>query len=83
MQGSNLAVFLEYRGIMSDNELAILVHLTKGLTSKEIAHEISLSKASVDLKIRMLCDRLKARSRAQLVAIALERGLMQARFPSM
>jgi DNA-binding NarL/FixJ family response regulator len=68
---------------MSEYELAILVHLTKGLTSKEIAREISLSKSSVDLKIRLLCDRLQARSRAQLVAIAIQNGLVQPRFPSM
>jgi DNA-binding NarL/FixJ family response regulator len=82
MQGSNLAVFLEYRGIMSDNELAIVVHLTKGLTSKEIAYEISLSKSSVDLKIRMLCERLNARSRAQLVAIAIQGGFVAATYPT-
>jgi DNA-binding NarL/FixJ family response regulator len=59
---------------MSDSELAILFHLTKGKTSKEIARDIAVSKATVDLKIRVLCQRLDARSRAQLVAIAIQNG---------
>jgi len=61
---------------MSNSELAILFHLTEGKTSKEIARDVCLSKATVDLRIRMLCQKLQARSRAQLVAIAIQDGLI-------
>jgi DNA-binding NarL/FixJ family response regulator len=61
---------------MSVRELALISYLAKGLTSKEIAEDAALSKATVDLGIRVLCDKLGARSRAQLVAKAIHSGYL-------
>jgi DNA-binding NarL/FixJ family response regulator len=61
---------------MSARELALISYLAKGLTSKEIAEDTSMSKATVDLSIRILCEKLGARSRAQLVAKAIHNGYL-------
>jgi DNA-binding NarL/FixJ family response regulator len=61
---------------MSARELALISYLAKGMTSKEIALDSAMSKATVDLGIRILCEKLGARSRAQLVAKAIHNGYL-------
>ena len=60
-------------------ELEVLRCLANGLVSKEIAVRIGRSKPTVELTVRLLCERFGARSRAHLVAIALTQGLLDPR----
>ena len=50
----------------------ILRYIFQGLTNKEIGANLGISEAAVKAAMRLLFDRLGARTRAQLVKIALE-----------
>ena len=63
--------------LVSQTELQILQSLARGNQSKEIAGELDRSRATVEFYIRMLYAKLRARSRAHLVARAYETGLIQ------
>jgi DNA-binding NarL/FixJ family response regulator len=52
-------------------ELDILRALANGMQSKEIANVVDRSTATVESYVRYLCAKFDARSRAQLVALAL------------
>ena len=61
---------------LTDLEKAILLCLARGMQSKEIAACIGRKKPTVEGRIRLLSAKMNARSRAELVAIAMARGLI-------
>lgn len=61
---------------LSEREVAILRYISLGLQSKEIAVKINRSKPTVELHVRMLCEKFRANSRAHLVACALQSGVI-------
>jgi len=67
---------------LSDLERAILLCLARGMQSKEIAVCIERKKPTVEQHIRLLFAKCGAKTRAQLVAIAIERGAVNVRLTS-
>lgn len=63
-------------GELSARESEILSLVASGLESKEIAHELFLSHDTVRTHVAHALAKLGARSRAQAVAIAVRRGLI-------
>jgi DNA-binding CsgD family transcriptional regulator len=61
-------------------EKRILQCLAEGMQSKEIALVVARSKPTVEGYIRLLFAKLNARSRAQLVAIALRQAEIEMGF---
>jgi len=59
---------------LTDLDKAILLCLAQGMQSKEIAACVGRKKPTVELHIRLLLAKMNARSRAELVAIAMVRG---------
>ena len=57
---------------LSERERKLLRFIFKGLTNKEIATELTLSERGVKASLRVLFDKLKVRTRAQAVKVALE-----------
>ena len=64
---------------MSETDYLIIRGLADGGTSKEIAQKTGRSCHTVDSRVKGLCTRFKALSRAQLVASMYELGLLQRR----
>lgn len=56
---------------LTEIEKTVLQCLAEGMHSKEIAVYLGRSKPTVEAHIRILYAKLNARSRAQLVAIAI------------
>ncbi len=63
-------------GRLSERERAVLRLVAAGLTSKQIARELSITERTVQFHVTGLLNKLGAESRAQAVAIAAERGLL-------
>ncbi len=61
---------------ITDTDKTVLLCLAQGMQSKEIAVSLGRSKPTVESYIRTLLIKLDARSRAQLVAIAMEGGMI-------
>jgi len=61
---------------ITDTDKTVLLCLAKGMQSKEIAASLGRSKPTVESYIRTLFIKLDARTRPQLVAIALESGMI-------
>jgi two-component system nitrate/nitrite response regulator NarL len=57
---------------LAPREKEILRFIFQGLTNKEIGANLGISEAAVKAALRLLFDKLGARTRAQLVKIALE-----------
>lgn len=73
----NYAARLEQMFVMiTDAEKQVLQCLADGMLSKEIATRMRRSKPTIEGYIRILCIKLSARSRAQLVARAISLGLL-------
>jgi two-component system NarL family response regulator len=62
--------------LLSDTDLAIVKHLSEGLTNKEIGKRVHLSPYTVKDHLEKICASLGARSRTEAVAEALRRGLI-------
>ena len=60
----------------SARELQVLTMLAAGATDPQIAKELELSPATVQTHVRNAKAKLGARTRAQAVALVLERGLI-------
>ena len=60
---------------LTKTEITILRCLSQGMQSKEIAGVIQRSKPTVEKHVRMLYAKTGAQTRAQLVAIAITRGV--------
>jgi two-component system, NarL family, response regulator YdfI len=61
---------------ITDTDKTVLLYLARGMQSKEIAARLGRSKPTVESYIRTLFIKLDARSRAQLVAIAIQTGVI-------
>jgi DNA-binding NarL/FixJ family response regulator len=66
---------------LTPREQKVLRSVFEGLTNKEIAYELGVSQSSVKATLQHLFDKMGVRTRGQLVRIAIERGLEQARQP--
>jgi two-component system, NarL family, response regulator DevR len=61
---------------LSDTDLAILRHLSEGLTDKQIAARVNLSPHTVKDHLEKIRAVLDVGSRTEIVATALRRGLV-------
>ncbi|MDP4501375.1 response regulator transcription factor [Nonomuraea sp. NBC_00507] len=64
---------------VTDREREVLLHVARGLSNTEIARHLQVSLATVKTHIGSLLAKLGARDRAQLVIVAYEAGLVEAR----
>ncbi|MGW9231671.1 helix-turn-helix transcriptional regulator [Pseudorhizobium sp. NPDC055634] len=61
---------------LTRREMEVISHLTQGLTSPEIARTLQISSHTVDWYINGLQDKMKARNRQHVVALALRKGIV-------
>jgi DNA-binding NarL/FixJ family response regulator len=61
---------------LSRRELEILQMIAYGATTKEVAHRLEISPHTVKTHLERIFEKLGANDRAQAVAIALRRGLV-------
>lgn len=61
---------------MTRREKEVLTLLAEGLTSNEIARELSISNHTVDWYVNGLQDKLEARNRQHAISLAFRRGLL-------
>jgi len=61
---------------LTSRELAALAAVSKGKTNEEIATEWYVSESTVKTHLRNAHAKLKARSRAHAVALAIRAGLI-------
>lgn len=57
---------------LTERDKIVLRFIFQGLTNKEIASRLDISEGAVKASLRQLFEKLKVRTRAQLVKIALE-----------
>ena len=62
---------------LTDRELEVLALLAEGKSYATIAQQIFLSRDGVISRIRRICEKLQAHSRAEAVAKGLARGIIQ------
>ncbi|MEM9373969.1 MAG: LuxR C-terminal-related transcriptional regulator [Planctomycetota bacterium] len=67
--------YLDLLGVLSPAELRVLHHLGKGQTTAEIGRELSRSAKTIEKQIESVHRKLGTGSRAELVKLAVERGL--------
>ena len=60
--------------ILTSRERQVLEGVAAGATTKEVAEELRLAEATVKFHLANAARKLKARSRTEAVAIALQRG---------
>jgi len=60
------------RAKLTDRDKAVLRYILQGLTNREIGERIEVSEGAVKASLRQLFGKLKVRTRAQLVKVALE-----------
>jgi DNA-binding NarL/FixJ family response regulator len=61
---------------LSRRELQILQMIAYGATTKEVAHQLGISPHTVKTHLERIFEKLGANDRAQAVAIALRRGMV-------
>jgi DNA-binding NarL/FixJ family response regulator len=64
---------------LTPREQKVLRCVFEGLTNKEMAYELGVSQSSVKATLQHLFDKMKVRTRGQLVRIAIEQSLEDAR----
>jgi len=57
-------------------EIDVISHLAEGLTSPEIAKVLQISSHTVDWYIHGLQEKMRAKNRQHVVALALRQGLV-------
>jgi DNA-binding NarL/FixJ family response regulator len=62
--------------VLSETDLAIVRHLSQGLTNKQIAEQVHLSPYTIKDHLERIRDVLAVGSRTEIVAEALRRGLI-------
>jgi len=62
--------------LLSKREEEVLQHLALGNTNREIAAQLSISKRTVETHRANIMKKTGARSRAELVAYAMEKGIL-------
>ena len=70
------AVTEAHAAMLSPLERAMLQALAEGLSMGAVARRYGLSTRTLGRHMRMICDRLEARSPTQAVAWAARRGLV-------
>ncbi|HET7494748.1 MAG TPA: response regulator transcription factor [Candidatus Limnocylindrales bacterium] len=63
---------------LTERELDVLGHVTRGLRNKEIAAHLGISENTVKYHLRNILEKLHAGSRAELAARAVREGLVPA-----
>jgi len=63
---------LSDRPKLTERDLAVLRSIFQGLSNKDIAARLGISEGAVKASIQVLFDKLGARTRAQLVRVAVE-----------
>jgi LuxR family transcriptional regulator len=61
---------------LTRRELEVVSHLAEGLTSPEIANILQISSHTVDWYIHGMQDKMKAKNRQHVVALALRKGFI-------
>ena len=56
--------------VIDDRERVILSAVAEGKTNKEIAHELGSTEVAIKMKMRAICQKLRAKNRAHAVMIA-------------
>ncbi len=62
------------KSFLSERDKEILLHIANGLTDREIAAALNLSPKTINFRVEEMKRKLDAKTRAQVVAIALRRG---------
>ena len=62
---------------LSKREIQILQMVAYGSTTKEVAHDLGISPHTVKTHLERIFEKLGANDRAQAVAIAIRRGLVE------
>jgi len=62
---------------LSKREVQILQMVAYGSTTKEVAHDLGISPHTVKTHLERIFEKLGANDRAQAVAIAIRRGLVE------
>lgn len=57
---------------LTERDRTVLRYIFQGLTNREIGAHLRISEGAVKASVRQLCEKLSARTRAQLVKVALE-----------
>jgi DNA-binding NarL/FixJ family response regulator len=65
------------RPVLSQREQEVLHLVAEGLPSKQIARSLGITERTVKFHVASLMRKLEADNRAQMVAIAAERGLLR------
>ncbi|MBI1348615.1 response regulator [bacterium] len=74
----NLAAIPEELSTLSHREMEVLRSAARGLTNREIAEQLFLSVKTVESYRARLMSKLRLKSRADLVQLAIRHGLLQA-----
>jgi two-component system, NarL family, response regulator LiaR len=61
---------------LSERELAVVRGVAKGLTNREIGHELSISNRTVQGHLANIFGKLQVNSRTEVVTAALQQGLI-------
>ena len=70
----------EYRiGKLSPREKEVLLWIKEGKTTSEISSNLSISERTVKFHVRNTLRKVRASTRAQAVAVSLEKGLIRYR----
>jgi DNA-binding NarL/FixJ family response regulator len=69
----------EALSVLTEREREVLALVARGLSNQEIAEELVISPATAKTHVSRVMMKLGARDRAQLVVVAYETGLVQAR----
>jgi NarL family two-component system response regulator LiaR len=62
---------------MTERDIEVLAMVARGLSDKEIARKLSVSESTVKSHLRAVYRRLDVRNRAQAVAFAIEKRLLE------
>ena len=74
LTGSNASDSGDHYAPLSPREMEILRHVTRGLSNKEIAAELSISHQTVKNHMTSILDKLNVEDRTQAAVFALQRG---------
>jgi DNA-binding NarL/FixJ family response regulator len=64
------------RQLLSEREMQILQLIAGGLSSNDIAHELSISVPTVNTHVRNIFTKLNVRNRAQAIHVGISHGLI-------
>jgi DNA-binding NarL/FixJ family response regulator len=62
------------RCFLSERDKEVLLHIADGLSDREIAAKLNLSPKTINFRVEEMKRKLDAKTRVQVVAIALRQG---------